>query len=52
MTSKSLGYIQEIEDDDSKLDCSSKCKKLGNCIMKNKIIGELDSFSMDVKFSI
>mgnify|MGYP006995460070 CR=1 FL=1 len=39
MTSKSLGYIQEIGDDEDLVDCNSKCKKISNCLTKNKVLG-------------
>jgi hypothetical protein len=34
------------------MDCASKCKRLTTCITKNKLIGEIDFFSLDVRFMI
>lgn len=52
MSSRSLEYIQEVGDDEGIVDCNSACKKVSNCITRNKIIGEIDFFSLDVKFLI
>lgn len=52
MSSRSLGYIQEVGDEDNLVDCNSTCKRLSDTITKNKLISEIDFFSLDVKFLI
>lgn len=52
MSSRSLEYIQEVGDDENLVDCNSTCKRLSDSITKNKLISEVDFFSLDVKFLI
>ena len=50
MTTKNAGYIQQLDEGEDTVDWKSPLKKISNWITRSRVMGELDFFSLDVKF--